>query len=66
MQELFYTAEESATVAGWIGQVKDAATDAVLARTHHAFPTVHEAITAARNLWSTRAMRIRQAQGVQA
>jgi hypothetical protein len=63
-QKLYYAAEPSATTRGFIGQVKDAVTDQVLLRTSLAFPTIHEAITAARNLWATRAMRIRQAQEV--
>ena len=61
MQPISYAAEQSATTQGFVGQVKDAATDAVLLRTAITYPTVHEAITAARNLWAVRSVRIRNA-----
>jgi len=63
-QPICYAAEQSATVSGFVGLVKDARTDAVLLRTSLVWPTAHEAITAARNLWATRAMRIRNAMEV--
>lgn len=61
---VYYTAETSATARGFVGLVKDARTDAVLLRTSLVWPTAHEAITTARNLWATRAMRIRNAMEV--
>lgn len=66
MQHISYAAEQSATQQGFVGQVKDAATDATLLRTAIAYPTAHEAITAARNLWAVRAVRIRNAARVSA
>lgn len=64
MQPIYYAAEPSATVKGYIGLVICGESHKVILRTHLSYAAAPFAIQAARNLWLSRPRAIRNAQQV--